>query len=59
MRLRISNLFQLGAILALCSTLLLAAPAGAQQPSSVNPTASSVKEEQLLDRKSTRLNSSH
>ena len=26
MRLRISNLFQLGAILALCSTLLLAAP---------------------------------
>lgn len=48
MRLRISNLFQLGAILALCSTLLLAVPAAAQQPTSVNPTASSVKEEQLL-----------
>ncbi len=30
-------------------TVLLAFPAAAQQPSSVNPTASSVKEKQLLD----------
>jgi formate dehydrogenase subunit gamma len=37
-------------VVALCVCVLGAAvpPAGAQQPSSVNPTASSVKEEQLL-----------
>lgn len=34
---------------ALLATLLLATPATAQQPSSVNPTASSVKEKQLLE----------
>ena len=34
--------------LALFGLFLAAAPASAQQPSSVNPTASSVKEEQLL-----------
>jgi len=33
----------------LAAIALLAAPATAQQPSSVNPTASSVKEKQLLD----------
>jgi formate dehydrogenase subunit gamma len=35
--------------LALGAALLLAHPASAQQPTSVNPTASSVKEKQLLD----------
>ena len=34
--------------LALALVLAVVAPAFAQQPSSVNPTASSVKEEQLL-----------
>lgn len=38
-------LFSAFGVLAL---LILATPAGAQQPSSVNPTASSVKEDQLL-----------
>ena len=35
-------------VLALVGALALAVPASAQQPSSVNPTASSVKEQQLL-----------
>jgi formate dehydrogenase subunit gamma len=35
--------------LAMLSLVALAQPAAAQQPSSVNPTASSVKEQQLLD----------
>jgi formate dehydrogenase subunit gamma len=39
--------FVLGA-LAIALMIAVAAPAGAQQPSSVNPTASSVKEDQLL-----------
>jgi formate dehydrogenase subunit gamma len=39
--------FVLGA-LAIALMLAVAAPAGAQQPTSVNPTASSVKEDQLL-----------
>ena len=34
--------------LALVAVIFAAAPAGAQQPTSVNPTASSVKEDQLL-----------
>ena len=40
--------FAVGA-LALALLVVMAAPAGAQQPSSVNPTASSIKEQQLLD----------
>jgi formate dehydrogenase subunit gamma len=36
------------AVLALVGVLALAIPASAQQPTSVNPTASSVKEQQLL-----------
>ena len=36
--------------LALAVLVAFAAPASAQQPSSVNPTASAVKEQQLLDR---------
>jgi formate dehydrogenase subunit gamma len=40
--------FVVGA-LALGLLVALAAPAGAQQPSSVNPTASSIKEQQLLN----------
>ena len=40
--------FVAGAI-AIMALLALAAPATAQQPSSVNPTASAVKEQQLLD----------
>jgi len=36
------------ALMALVGVLAFAVPAGAQQPSSVNPTASSVKEQQLL-----------
>ena len=39
--------FIIGA-LALVFVVAVAAPVSAQQPSSVNPTASSVKEEQLL-----------
>ena len=39
--------FVLGA-LALAIVVACAAPAGAQQPGQVNPTASSVKEQQLL-----------
>src|SRR3990172_2970031 len=35
-------------VLALVGVLALAIPASAQQPTSVNPTASSVKEQQLL-----------
>jgi formate dehydrogenase subunit gamma len=37
------------AAVAVLFTLSLAAPAGAQQPTSVNPTADSVKEDQLLN----------
>jgi formate dehydrogenase subunit gamma len=37
------------ATIALCGLAALVSPAGAQQPSSVNPTASSVKEDQLLE----------
>jgi formate dehydrogenase subunit gamma len=37
------------ALAAIVAVFLLVAPAVAQQPSSVNPTASSVKEKQLLD----------
>jgi formate dehydrogenase subunit gamma len=40
--------FIIGAF-ALATILALGAPAGAQQPSQVNPTASSVKEQQLLN----------
>jgi formate dehydrogenase subunit gamma len=36
------------ATIALIGLVLIVAPAGAQQPNSVNPTASSVKEDQLL-----------
>jgi formate dehydrogenase subunit gamma len=36
------------AALAVALAVTIAAPAGAQQPNSVNPTASSVKEDQLL-----------
>ncbi|MEI7806834.1 MAG: formate dehydrogenase subunit gamma, partial [Hyphomicrobiales bacterium] len=39
--------FMLGA-LALAFIIAMATPAAAQQPSSVNPTASAVKEQQLL-----------
>ncbi len=39
--------FAIGA-LALCIVVALAAPAGAQQPTSINPTADAVKEQQLL-----------
>lgn len=34
--------------LALCAVVVLVAPAAAQQPTSINPTADAVKEEQLL-----------
>jgi formate dehydrogenase subunit gamma len=37
------------ATVALCGLVLVVAPAGAQQPNSVNPTADSVKEDQLLN----------
>ena len=40
--------FIIGA-LALALIIAIAAPAGAQQPSAVNPTAASVKEQQLLN----------
>ena len=40
--------FIIGAF-AVALVLALAAPAGAQQPTSVNPTAASVKEQQLLN----------
>jgi formate dehydrogenase subunit gamma len=40
--------FILGA-LAVALVVAIAVPAGAQQPTSVNPTAASVKEQQLLN----------
>lgn len=43
------SLRSLVAAFAVAMALFVVAPAGAQQPSSVNPTASSVKEQQLLD----------
>src|SRR5690242_17399932 len=44
----VSHLRYILAAFALVWLVALAVPAGAQQPSSVNPTASSVKEQQLL-----------
>jgi formate dehydrogenase subunit gamma len=43
------SLRSLVAAFAVALALFVVAPAGAQQPSSVNPTASSVKEQQLLE----------